>query len=124
MAYRKIDLTEEDLKNMADEYIQGKSLREISESFGLSVSAVRRKLVDRGITMRPKGRPLGSTHVIKLSMSDRQTIIESYKDGASSAELAEKYSVTKERICQICRAANVIRTRGESKDKDSEESSE
>lgn len=111
MAYRKIELTEEQLKTMAYKYETGASLREVAQEYGMSVSAVRRKLIDQDIPLRPKGRPVGATHVIKLSLEDRQKIIAEYSAGATSTDLAAKYDVTKERICQICRAAGVIRTR-------------
>lgn len=111
MAYRKIELTKEQLKAMADQYVTGASLREVAQKYDMSVSAVRRKLIDQGVTLRPKGRPIGATHVIKLTMDNRQKIVEEYAAGATSTELATKYDVTKERICQICRAAGVIRSR-------------
>lgn len=111
MAYRKIELSEEQLQDIATRYNTGASLREVAEHYNMSVSAVRRKLMEQGVTLRPKGRPVGATHVIKLTLADRQQIVESYKEGATSTELAAKYDVTKERICQICRAAGVIRSR-------------
>lgn len=111
MAYRKIDLTDEQLEIMALQYNGGASLRELSERYGMSVSAVRRKLIDQDVQLRPKGRPVGATHVIKLTMQHRQQIVEEYAAGATSTQLADKYDVTKERICQICRAAGVIRPR-------------
>jgi len=111
MAYRKIELTEDQLKAMASKYTYGASLREVAHDFSMSVSAVRRKLLDRGITLRPKGRPIGATHVIKLTLANRASIVEEYSAGATSTELAVKYDVTKERVCQICRAAGVIRSR-------------
>lgn len=111
MAYRKIELTEEQLKAMASKYQYGASLREVALDFSMSVSAVRRKLLDQGVVLRPKGRPIGATHVIKLTLENRANIVTEYSAGATSTELAVKYDVTKERICQICRAAGVIRSR-------------
>jgi len=111
MAYRKIELTADQLKGMAAQYTTGASLREVAQRYGMSVSAVRRKLLDQGVMLRPKGRPVGATHVIKLTLDNRASIVEEYSAGATSTELAVKYDVTKERICQICRAAGVIRSR-------------
>jgi hypothetical protein len=41
-----------------------------------------------------------------------EKIVERYVAGASAAELAEAFGLSKERICQICRDAGVIRKRG------------
>jgi hypothetical protein len=39
-------------------------------------------------------------------------IVKRYERGATAAELAELFGLSKERICQICREAGVIRKRG------------
>ena len=108
MAYRKIELTESQMSDMVLRYNAGASLREIAEMYDMSVSAARRKLMQKEVVLRPKGRPLGATHVLKLSLADREQIVVEYQAGASSTELSERYDVSKERICQVCRAAGVL----------------
>lgn len=112
MAYRKLNVTVRDEVDMAKDYKDGWSLKEIADHHEIAINTVRRRLVSMGVELRPRGRPEGSQHIGKLTFADRSDIVAMYKVGYTTRQLAWMYKVTKERICQLCRAAGVIDSRG------------
>ena len=61
-----------------------------------------------GILMAKRGRKIGW----RSQPERNKKIVKRYQAGASAAELGELFGLSKERICQICREAGVIRKRG------------
>ena len=95
---------------IVDSYNEGTSLKELARLSGFPVQRVRDVLTIKGIEIRSRGRAREIGY--KLSEDDRTSIIARYKKGATAFALAEKHGVSKERICQICREAGVIRRPG------------
>lgn len=58
--------------------------------------------------MAKRGRKVGW----RSQPERNEKIVKRYVAGASAAELAELFGLSKERVCQICRDAGVIRKRG------------
>lgn len=53
---RSLPFSEDDLQEMEDMYRRGMSTHEIARKFGCLSGSIHRRLVDRGVEMRPRGR--------------------------------------------------------------------
>lgn len=92
----RTDLTERN-SNIAKEYTQGLTIKELARKHGLSVAGIHKILVKKTHTkMRPKGFKADS-----LIKERDNSITKEYKEGLSLRELGKKYNISKQRVHQI-----------------------
>jgi len=91
-------------------YVSGTSVRELAAKHGVSRRSIYQILARAGV-IRGTGRPRGPAISPARDARDSE-ILRRYVAGASARELGLEYGISKERVCQICRAAGVIRRRG------------
>ena len=60
MARPKKVVNGNDLRSLVSKYNKGAGLVALAEEFGVSIPVIRRALVDGGVTVRGRGRPVGS----------------------------------------------------------------
>lgn len=88
----------------------GLSPREISAKYGIHLNNVY--TIIRGLNAPPV--PCGvPSPAIKANRNEE--IVQAYRDGLSSVELAERFGVSRERVCQILRRTNEIALASERK---------
>lgn len=95
-------------ESVAAEYEAGASVFELCAKHGISnnPAAMRQRLVSLGVTIRPKGSRRGCGHPqSKLSPEQVQWVLEQDSLDVPHAEIARHVSVTRERIRQLCLAA-------------------
>lgn len=69
-------MTQNQVDLAAKDYNRGKALSEIADRFGFSITTVRKKLIEHGVKIRPRGRQTDTGRV--LNSEDEQKLIALY----------------------------------------------
>lgn len=83
-----IEFTREQLLNMCRSYRAGASLEALSMEYGISKTAVSRRLKAHGVKLRPRGAPLGGG-----SSSAKEAILKLLEKGKTIQQIADFMSV-------------------------------
>ena len=99
---------------LEESYKQGRSLAELADEHGTSAGRVRLILLERGVTLRPRG---GNTRKPDPERQKRaSSLAAEYASGASLSQLAEKHGVSASTARGLVLAAGgALRARGGSK---------
>lgn len=90
------------IASIRNERASGAAIEELATKYGLSVAYIRTLTV--GIGANP----------IPQQFLERDVVITSaYEGGENSQQLADRYGITRERVCQILRRSNAIEHRAE-----------
>jgi transposase-like protein len=93
-------------------YLSGKSAKAVADELGISALTVYKLVREAGHTPRPRGAHLKELRS-KLTDEDKQHIIQRYKQGDSSAVIAQALGVSSVTVIRVLRQAGVpIRNRG------------
>lgn len=84
-----IEFTRVQLLNMCRSYKAGKSLNDLSQEYGISVTAVASRLKANGVKIRARGAPLGGR-----SSKDKELVLRLLEKGKTIQEIADDLSVT------------------------------
>lgn len=84
-----IEFTREQLLNMCRSYRSGASLESLAMEYGISKTAVSRRLKAHGVKLRPRGAPLGGR-----SSAAREAILKLLEKGKTIQQVADFMSVT------------------------------
>ena len=92
-------------------YLAGASLSQLEKAAGVSMSTVRKRLLDAGVTCRPRGR--GSARIHSGPIPGLQQILSRYANGEPCPALAKEFGLSPSRIYKALREAGVpTRPRG------------
>jgi transposase len=95
--------TEEQDKEIARLYKEGRSLSQIVQQFGHCISAVRNALVRQGISINSRGN-----HFRKFSEEEVSDIVSLYQLGWSQTKIGEKYGADQTIISKLLRNAGIV----------------
>lgn len=84
-----IEFTRDQLLKMCRSYRAGASLEALSMEYGISKTAVSRRLKSHGVKIRPRGAPLGGR-----SNAAKDVILKLLEKGNTLHQIAERLSVT------------------------------
>jgi len=84
-----IEFTREQLLQMCRSYRAGASLEALGMEYGISKTAVSRRLKAHGVKLRPRGSPLGGR-----SSAAKDAILKLLEKGKTLQQIAEYMSVT------------------------------
>lgn len=84
-----IEFTREQLLNMCRSYKAGKSLNDLSQEYGISITAVTSRLKANGVKIRARGAPPGGR-----SSKAKELVLRLLEKGKTIQEIADDLSVT------------------------------
>lgn len=84
-----IEFTREQLLQMCRSYRAGKSLNDLSQEYGISITAVTSRLKANGVKIRPRGAPAGGR-----SSKAKELVLRLLSAGKTIQEIADDLSVT------------------------------
>lgn len=84
-----IEFTREQLLNMCRSYKAGKSLNDLSQEYGISITAVTSRLKANGVKIRARGAPPGGR-----SSKAKEAILKLLEKGRTIQQIADFMSVT------------------------------
>lgn len=84
-----IEFTREQLLNMCRSYRAGASLESLAMEYGISKTAVSRRLKAHGVKLRPRGAPLGGR-----PSAAKEAILKLLEKGKTIQQIADFMSVT------------------------------
>lgn len=88
-----IDFTREQLLRMCRSYKAGASLHDLSDEYGISITAVAARLRANGVKLRPRGAPPGGS-----PNKAKVLVLRLLKKGKTLPEIAMDLSVTVQTI--------------------------
>ena len=99
------------IDELIQQYRAGASLSQLAKAAGVSITTVRKRLLDVGVTCRPAGRRLGTIHSVPIP--GIQQITTRYANGEPVPALAKEFGLSTRRLYTALRRAGApIRPRG------------
>jgi len=107
---KRVILSENQRERLVDLRRSGSSINDLVQEFDIAEVTAYKIIRDLGAAAERK------KHVY-LSSAEKESLVESYKDGADTATLAKEFNVTREVVSRIANSFGVARTRTEANTK-------
>lgn len=89
------------VQNMIDMYNRGMSTSEVAHALNMNPVSVWERLKNHGVQLRSRSESHEIRGHTKIKRVDEQDVINMYKSGMSSSEIAKKYSVYKDAVLRV-----------------------